>query len=212
MPEAMNAPQLRQLFDAANRVGGALTCPSCHGSLVGGEKYCPGCGILLASPQLQPPAQQTAKPPEPSPAPMVNIPVTPPPPVAPVAPSANTICAACGQALPADARFCYRCGRGIEPAKPCFWLSWIGADKRQQIIALNEREVTIGAAADCGVALAGDEFVSRSHARIFLVDGKLHVADLGSTNGTFLRIRSPRVLEVEDELIIGSTVLRVEQH
>jgi len=114
--------------------------------------------------------------------------------------------------LPADARFCYRCGRGIEPPKPCNWLTWVGSDKRQQIIALTDREVVVGSAADCGVALSGDEFVSRSHARIFLLDGKLHVADLGSTNGTFLRIRNPRALEVGDELIIGATVLRLEQH
>ena len=215
MPEAMNAPQLRQLFDAANRAGGALTCPTCHGLLVGGEKYCPACGQMLANPQVQPGTQQVVKqpePPPPPPSPSINTPVTPPPAVVPAPPATTATCAACGQVLAVDARFCHRCGQGIEPAKPCFWLSWVGADKRQQIIPLHEREVTIGATADCGVALSGDEYISRNHARIFLVDGKLHVADLNSTNGTFLRIRSPRALEVGDELIIGASVLRIEQH
>jgi RNA polymerase subunit RPABC4/transcription elongation factor Spt4 len=215
MPDAMNVLQPRPLFDASNRTAGTLACPDCRGSLSGGERFCPACGHPQTSLPFQPAAPQIAKPPEAlpaSPPPSTNTPVTPPPANPPLPPSTNVICAVCGQVLPTDARFCYRCGRGIEPAKPSFWLVWTGADKRQQTAVLTDREVVIGAAADCGVALAGDEYISRNHACIFLGDGKLHVADLGSTNGTFLRIRSPRALEVGDELFIGATVLRIEQH
>ena len=92
-------------------------------------------------------------------------------------------------------------------------LAWAGSDKRQQIVALTDREVVVGVGrSDCGVLHRAATNMSRSHARLFLLDGKLHVADQGSTNGTFLRIRNPRALEVGDELIIGATVLRLEQH
>ena len=60
-----------------------------------------------------------------------------------------------------------------------------------------------------------DESVSRTHARVYVRGGALHVEDLGSTNGTFLNGR--RLVEGQgarmrdgDELVLGALTLRVE--
>jgi len=71
-------------------------------------------------------------------------------------------------------------------------------------------ETVIGRAADCGVCLTADTFVSSAHARVFASDGRVLVEDLGSTNGTFLnaaRITEPTPLFRGDRLQIGRTVL-----
>lgn len=39
----------------------------------------------------------------------------------------------------------------------------------------------------------------------------MSLEDLGSTNGTFLRIKKPLRLEVGDEFLVGATLVRVEQ-
>jgi pSer/pThr/pTyr-binding forkhead associated (FHA) protein len=60
------------------------------------------------------------------------------------------------------------------------------------------------------VRLADDPTVSPRHARVALAGGVLRVEDLGSVNGTFLRLREPRRLSVGEELRVGRQLLRVE--
>ena len=90
-------------------------------------------------------------------------------------------------------------------------------------------KVTDGPAAGGRIPLAGEPFVigrgesgpgalgddpelSRLHARVFLVGGRLAVEDLGSTNGTFVnghRIVYPTMIGPGDELEAGGTKLEV---
>jgi pSer/pThr/pTyr-binding forkhead associated (FHA) protein len=60
------------------------------------------------------------------------------------------------------------------------------------------------------VRLADDPTVSPAHARFTLRDGALVVEDLGSLNGTFLRLREPRRLHAGDALRLGRQLLRLE--
>lgn len=60
------------------------------------------------------------------------------------------------------------------------------------------------------IRLADDATVSPRHARFTVRHGVLTVEDLGSANGTFVRIRAPRRLEPGDELRVGRQLLRVE--
>jgi len=72
-------------------------------------------------------------------------------------------------------------------------------------------ELTVGRAAGCRVTL-DDTYASQVHARLFRRDGSFFVEDLGSTNGTYLnrqRVTGPLVLDVGDEVQIGSTVLEL---
>ena len=56
-----------------------------------------------------------------------------------------------------------------------------------------------------------EEMVSRKHAKIELKEGKIHIEDLGSTNGTF--VNGERIvkgwLKEGDRVLIGSNILKV---
>ena len=57
-----------------------------------------------------------------------------------------------------------------------------------------------------------DIYMSGRHARVDLgTDGTFTLHDLGSRNGTYIRIRGERELAHGDYLFIGQQLLRVEQ-
>jgi pSer/pThr/pTyr-binding forkhead associated (FHA) protein len=55
-----------------------------------------------------------------------------------------------------------------------------------------------------------DGFVSGRHAVLQVRQDRLFVRDLGSSNGTFLRLSAPTALENGDHLLIGRELLRIE--
>jgi pSer/pThr/pTyr-binding forkhead associated (FHA) protein len=74
--------------------------------------------------------------------------------------------------------------------------------------------VTLGRAG-CAVNLGDDPFLSQAHAEVLLdADGSARLRDLGSANGTFLRIppRAERELRDGDLVRVGRQVLRVAEH
>jgi pSer/pThr/pTyr-binding forkhead associated (FHA) protein len=71
-------------------------------------------------------------------------------------------------------------------------------------------EETVCGRSDGTLRLADDATVSPRHARFTLRRGALVVEDLGSVNGTFVRIRTDRRLHAGDALRVGRQVLRVE--
>jgi pSer/pThr/pTyr-binding forkhead associated (FHA) protein len=60
------------------------------------------------------------------------------------------------------------------------------------------------------VTFPDDEFMSRRHAAVKRVGSKARLEDLGSSNGTFVRVRGERKLEAGDLLRIGDQLLRYE--
>ena len=64
----------------------------------------------------------------------------------------------------------------------------------------------------CDILLLQDEVVSRQHAQLKWQGQSLVVADLGSTNGTFVngvQVQSPRTLQPGDVIQVGDTTLTV---
>jgi len=55
-----------------------------------------------------------------------------------------------------------------------------------------------------------DPFISGRHAELRIAGGVLSVTDLGSRNGTFVRVHGERVLEHGDYVFLGQQLLRVE--
>jgi pSer/pThr/pTyr-binding forkhead associated (FHA) protein len=55
-----------------------------------------------------------------------------------------------------------------------------------------------------------DGYVSGSHARIAINEGQVYLSDLGSSNGTFLRIRAERRLPTGAFVLMGQQLFRVE--
>ena len=55
-----------------------------------------------------------------------------------------------------------------------------------------------------------DGYVSGSHARIAINDSQVFLSDLGSSNGTFLRVRSERVVPTGSFVLMGQQLFRLE--
>ncbi len=84
--------------------------------------------------------------------------------------------------------------------------------RRGTSFALNG-EITIGRDPGCTVIVDGDTFVSQRHAKVFVVDGRSMVEDLGSTNGSFHngnRLHGSRLLHPGDRVQVGYTVLEAQ--
>jgi Domain of unknown function (DUF4388)/FHA domain len=72
------------------------------------------------------------------------------------------------------------------------------------------RDLVIGRSSDLDMVLIED-MVSRKHARISLQDGAISIADLGSTNGTFVngeKVSTARLKE-GDRILIGTSILKL---
>lgn len=117
----------------------------------------------------------------------------------------------CGKVLPDDARYCSKCGLQIGQRIPRYGLRHLSNANDGQVIPITDEELTIGKSADCGLVITNDEYVSRRHARIFQTDGMLFLEDLNSSNGTFMRPRRPIIIEAGDEIMIGTSVFRLEE-
>ena len=60
------------------------------------------------------------------------------------------------------------------------------------------------------IIFSDDEFMSRRHAQVSYRNGRGHLEDLGSSNGTFLRLRGPHGLASGDLIRLGDELLRFE--
>lgn len=83
---------------------------------------------------------------------------------------------------------------------------------RSRVVSLNSAgDIVLGRGRNTTVAL-GDSYASERHARIYRDRGEWLVADLGSTNGTFLnqsRVTRPTRLSPGDQVGIGQTTVEV---
>jgi pSer/pThr/pTyr-binding forkhead associated (FHA) protein len=73
---------------------------------------------------------------------------------------------------------------------------------------LTSESTIVGRGAE--IDIVGDPFVGPQHAKIRVKHGRLEVEDLGSVNGTFLRIRRPVELDFGDVFIAGDELFRLE--
>jgi pSer/pThr/pTyr-binding forkhead associated (FHA) protein len=150
-------------------------------------------------------------------------------------PEAERTCTRCGAKLPGSFRFCGHCGQAAEAAAPRHPTS--PSSPRLPVSAAPEparapaapyrlvlvrhdglsgashpldREVTICGRRDGDLLLPEDGSVSPRHAAVTVREGQVRVEDLGSTSGTFVRLRSPRSLTFGDEIRLGRQLLRLE--
>ncbi len=85
-------------------------------------------------------------------------------------------------------------------------ISGPGITTRSFIFA--EDEINIGR--EIGdIVFRDDGFVSGRHARIAKIDGRVILKDLGSSNGTYVRIRGGRTLEDGDLVLMGQQLFRL---
>ncbi len=72
----------------------------------------------------------------------------------------------------------------------------------------------VGRSAECDAPLPNDSAASSRHMRIFRIDGRIAVEDLGSTNGTHVngrRLAAPHELAAGDRVGVGNTTLEFRE-
>jgi pSer/pThr/pTyr-binding forkhead associated (FHA) protein len=74
---------------------------------------------------------------------------------------------------------------------------------------LSRNEVVLGREQG-DIVFSEDEFMSRRHAQLSLRAGRGRLEDLGSSNGSFLRLRGPQNLNSGDLIRLGDELLRFE--
>jgi len=79
----------------------------------------------------------------------------------------------------------------------------------RDVFHLTRPEVILGRETG-DVVFSDDEFMSRRHVQIAFRNGRGHLEDLGSSNGTFLRLRGPHGLSSGDLIRMGDELLRFE--
>ena len=161
-------------------------CISCHAPLPDGTRFCPKCG-----------AKQDA-------------------PAATAAPSGK--CPSCGLDADPGAAFCAGCGarvtaEPIAPPKPkgeVIRLRMVAGKDKDKLFEIERNEVRIGRLNENDIPLEADGYVSGKHTRISKQGGEFFVEDLGSTNGTFLKVRKLTRLSPGDEIKVGQSIFRLE--
>jgi pSer/pThr/pTyr-binding forkhead associated (FHA) protein len=87
-----------------------------------------------------------------------------------------------------------------------------GPEEGQLYTLFENREMILGHAPSCNIFVP-DKYVSRAHCQIVVREGRCRLADLESTNGTF--VNGERVtdceLKIGCEIRVGGTLLRLEE-
>ncbi len=189
------------------------SCSTCGGAHDTGAKFCPQCGRDLAplgGSSRKPTSPEEAREAKPDRTPELReVESAPKIPMVCRSTTASKMCI-CGERLAPNARFCHICGSPVDAAVARYHLVKRTGKLRSVPTTLSGSELTIGNSAECDVMIPEDEFTSRRHARVFRSNGMLFLEDLGSSNGTFLRVHRPVAMEDGDELVIGTTVFMLE--
>jgi pSer/pThr/pTyr-binding forkhead associated (FHA) protein len=93
-------------------------------------------------------------------------------------------------------------------------LEVLGGPEDGRLFPLTTASATIGRLETLELVLELDASVSRVHACITQEDGRYFIEDLGSTHGTSVNGRAIQVkteLQANDEILIGSTLLRLRR-
>ena len=196
-------------------------CPQCGQPLGDSPRFCGGCGAKVERASAAPGAAST---PENAPRSLPQDarrpdsgdaePASPPPLPAPMTerePLRAAFATHCGRPMPDGARVCPFCATPLVPEGPRFSILAKTNGKPDRRFDMDGDEFVIGKTDQCHLRLPNDDFASRQHARIVRSGEQMLLEDLGSANGTFLRVRRTMALEPGDEVLVGTTVLRLEQ-
>jgi hypothetical protein len=79
----------------------------------------------------------------------------------------------------------------------------------RDLFHLSRNEIVIGREQG-DVVFSDDEFMSRRHARLAFHNGRVVFEDLGSSNGSFIKLRAPHTLASGDLVRMGDQLMRFE--
>jgi len=136
-------------------------------------------------------------------------------------------CGNCGAEVAGDFKFCGACGTRMDvtPAAPqgerkTQFFSAMQAPRPKLILikgdGLDGSTYVLGGTDHIAGRVEGellfpdDPLLSPRHANFIYRDGKLVVADDGSVNGVFIRIRAPMALKPGDRFLVGEQLMQVD--
>lgn len=116
-------------------------------------------------------------------------------------------CSRCKHLNEPGSRFCGACGNPLQPATEPGAVAPLtvrsrDAKAREREWKMTQRAVVIGRHSG-DISLPDDSLLSFSHVRLECRRGQWFVRDLGSTNGTFVRIRGQVSLELGSWFLVG---------
>ncbi|MBU1379459.1 FHA domain-containing protein [Myxococcota bacterium] len=147
----------------------------------------------------------------------------------------SVACPECGNQVPVGFKFCGNCGCKITAApaiaqvsapapapdptpvpEPMPQANFVAKlivqrpDGRfESVLDMEEGEVVVGR--ETHPSFATDAYMSPSHARITIDSGSIFVEDLGSINGTYIRVTQEELLKSGDIFRIGTEVMRYKE-
>lgn len=137
----------------------------------------------------------------------------------------SVVCGSCGASVPASHRFCGQCGSPMQGTAPrtALQTGFFGAvqtDARARLVLIRGEGLDGATFQLSGRHVAGrssgsilfpdDAYLSPRHADFVVEEGRVFVADAGSLNGVYLRLREPVRLEDGDAFLAGEELLRVQ--
>jgi len=124
-------------------------------------------------------------------------------------------CSSCGADIEGSALFCPQCGNKLEGssggAGPAIRLKMVSGRNKDRIFETPNNEIFIGRMPENDISLESDAYVSSRHTRIFKEGDDFFVEDLGSTNGTFVKVRKMTRLVPGDEVKVGQSIFKIEE-
>lgn len=125
-------------------------------------------------------------------------------------PAGGQVCESCQSDNPVTARFCGSCGlalKGAAKQSARARLIVVRGDDEGRQIPVNDTPITIGRNVGT-LAFPSDPYLAPHHATFFFRDQELLIRDEGSSNGTYIRMRSDHLLSPGDMFVLGERVLR----
>jgi hypothetical protein len=188
----------------------SILCKQCGELCDSTHLFCSACGCSLAEKKAPPPAPIECEEPEDEASEREDaaLPAILEPEKPPLTPAPQP-CRRCETQLPHDAKFCLECGTptGGE-ARPV--IVHVGSDGEVKAAQPVDGKVVIGKDPRCEIVIPADQYLSRRHSCVVSDSTGLWLEDLGSSNGTYLRIGRAIMLEAGDEFMAGSSMFRVE--
>jgi pSer/pThr/pTyr-binding forkhead associated (FHA) protein len=139
------------------------------------------------------------------------------------------ICPSCGTEVPANNKFCGKCGANMEavaalPSGGGAKTMFFGANQvpgRARLIVIKGEGVDgvtyqlngtehVAGRSEGAILFPDDPLLSPRHANFVYRNGKLNVQDEGSVNGIFVRIKTPAPVASGGLFLIGEQLLQVE--
>lgn len=137
----------------------------------------------------------------------------------------NYVCRECSTHVPSGHKFCGRCGTPLPQEIVELQVRFFGAmqapGKARLILIRGDAGVDglsyllqgvehVAGRQDAQILFPDDTWLSAKHANFMYRADKLVVRDEGSSNGIYLRVRQPMLLEPGDQFVCGEQVFRVE--